>query len=87
MVGHRTQLNATIHDRTITHVTITDPQHCLFGKRLAVIRERSGRGCRGAGVEPLGAGLVMGAVGHRLDYDDDDSLETLEHGEQRWRRR
>ena len=41
---HRTPLNPTILDRTITHVTITDPQHCLFGKRLAVIRERSGRG-------------------------------------------
>jgi hypothetical protein len=42
--GHRTSQNPTILDRTITHVTITDPQHCLFGKRLAVIRERSGRG-------------------------------------------
>src|ERR1700688_4739846 len=41
---HRTSQNPTILDRTITHVTITDPQHCLFGKRLAVIRERSGRG-------------------------------------------
>src|ERR1700730_10388113 len=41
---HRTPLNPTIIDRTITHVTITDPQHCLFGKRLAVLRERSGRG-------------------------------------------
>ena len=44
MLGHRTQLNPTILDRTVTHVTITDPQHCLFGKRLAVFRERSGRG-------------------------------------------
>src|SRR6516162_9960721 len=42
--AHRTSLNPTILDRTITHVTITDPQHCLFGKRLAVFRERSGRG-------------------------------------------
>jgi hypothetical protein len=42
--AHRTPLNPTILDRTITHVTITDPQHCLFGKRLAVFRERSGRG-------------------------------------------
>jgi len=40
----RTPLNPTIIDRTITHVTITDPQHSLFGKRLAVFRERSGRG-------------------------------------------
>jgi hypothetical protein len=44
LLDHRTPLNPTILDRTITHVTITDPQHCLFGKRLAVIRERSGRG-------------------------------------------
>src|SRR5271170_6423204 len=43
-LGHRTPLNPTIIDRTITHVTITDTQHCLFGKRLAVFRERSGRG-------------------------------------------
>jgi hypothetical protein len=43
-LGQRTQLNATIIDRTVTHVTITDPRHCLFGKRLAVFRERSGRG-------------------------------------------
>ncbi len=42
--AHRTPLNPTILDRTVTHVTITDPQHCLFGKRLAVFRERSGRG-------------------------------------------
>src|SRR5208282_148779 len=42
--AHRTPLNPTIIDRTITHVTITDTQHCLFGKRLAVFRERSGRG-------------------------------------------
>jgi hypothetical protein len=42
--AHRTTQNPTILDRTITHVTITDPRHCLFGKKLAVIRERSGRG-------------------------------------------
>src|SRR5947207_9859947 len=42
--AHRTPLNPTILDRSITHVTITDPQHCLFGERLAVFKERSGRG-------------------------------------------
>jgi len=28
----------------VSHVTITDPYHFLFGQRLAVIRGRSGRG-------------------------------------------
>jgi len=28
----------------MSHVTITDPHHFLFGQRLALIRERSGRG-------------------------------------------
>ena len=42
--GHRTPLNPTILDRTVTHITVTDPQHCLCGKRLTVLRERSGRG-------------------------------------------
>jgi hypothetical protein len=41
---HRTPLNPTSFDRSVTHVTITDPQHCLFGERLAVFKERSGRG-------------------------------------------
>jgi hypothetical protein len=41
---HRTPRNPTILDRTVTHITVTDPQHCLCGKRLAVLRERSGRG-------------------------------------------
>jgi hypothetical protein len=41
---HRTRLNATILDRNITHLTVTDPRHCLFGHRLAVLQERSGRG-------------------------------------------
>ena len=43
-LAHRTRLNPTIFDRNITHVTITDPRHCLFGHRLAVLQERSGRG-------------------------------------------
>ena len=42
--GHRTPRNPTILDRTVTHITVTDPQHCLCGKRLTVLRERSGRG-------------------------------------------
>src|ERR1700682_961572 len=41
---HRTPRNPTILDRTVTHITVTDPQHCLCGKRLTVLRERSGRG-------------------------------------------
>ena len=28
----------------MSHVTITDPRHFLFGHRVAVLRERSGRG-------------------------------------------
>ena len=40
----RTWLNPTILDRNITHVTITDRRHCLFGHRLAVLQDRSGRG-------------------------------------------
>jgi len=41
---HRTRQNPTILDRNITHVTVTDPRHCLFGHRLEVLQERSGRG-------------------------------------------
>jgi hypothetical protein len=41
---HRTPRNPTILDRAITHVTVTDPRHCLFGKRFSVSGERSGRG-------------------------------------------
>ena len=40
----RTSRNATIRDRFASHVTVTDPQHPLFGKRFAVLGERSGRG-------------------------------------------
>ena len=36
--------NATIRDGFVSHVTVTDPQHPLFGNRLAVLGERSGRG-------------------------------------------
>ena len=35
---------ATIFDRVVSRVTITDPRHFLFGHRLAVLDERSGRG-------------------------------------------
>ena len=33
-----------IFDRIMSHVTITDPRHFLFGHRLAVLGDRSGRG-------------------------------------------
>ena len=33
----------TIFDRVVSRVTITDPRHFLFGHRLAVLDERSGR--------------------------------------------
>lgn len=36
--------NATIPDRVGSQVTITDRQHPLFGQRLALTDERSGRG-------------------------------------------
>ena len=42
MVG--TSQNAIILDRLVSEVTITDPQHPLFGQRLALTNERSGRG-------------------------------------------
>src|SRR5207244_270848 len=41
---HRTYQNAAIRDWVVSHVTITDPHHFLFGQRLALIREPSGRG-------------------------------------------
>ena len=41
---HRTSQNAVILDRLVSEVTITDPQHSLFGQRLALTNERSGRG-------------------------------------------
>jgi hypothetical protein len=43
----RTLQNPTILDwplAGVTHVTITDPRHCLLGKRLAILSDRSGRG-------------------------------------------
>jgi hypothetical protein len=33
-----------ILERVVSHVTITDPDHFLFGQRLEVLKERSGRG-------------------------------------------
>jgi hypothetical protein len=42
--GPRTWQNAPVVDRVVSHVTITDPRHSLFGQRLVVIGERSGRG-------------------------------------------
>jgi hypothetical protein len=41
---HRTLQSATILDRVVSHVTVTDPRHSLFGSKLAVLPERSGRG-------------------------------------------
>ena len=41
---HRTSQNAPVVDRVVSHVTITDPRHSLFGQRLVVLGERSGRG-------------------------------------------
>ena len=40
----RTSQNAIIVDRVVSAVTVTDPQHSLFGQRLALANERSGRG-------------------------------------------
>ena len=40
----RISQGATIFDRVVSRVTITDPRHFLFGHRLAVLDERSGRG-------------------------------------------
>ena len=43
-MDHRTSQNGTIRDRLVSHVTVTDPQHPLFGNRFAALGERSGRG-------------------------------------------
>ena len=40
----RTSQDTPIFDRVVSQVTITDPRHFLFGLRLAVLAERSGRG-------------------------------------------
>jgi len=40
----RTLENAPILDRVVSQITITDPHHFLFGHRVAVLGERSGRG-------------------------------------------
>src|SRR5262245_60280911 len=40
----RTLQNAPVIDRVVSYVTITDPRHSLFGQRLVVLAERSGRG-------------------------------------------
>ena len=42
--ARRTRQDAPILDRVVSHVTITDPHHFLFGNRLEVLKERSGRG-------------------------------------------
>ena len=43
-MGRRISQGASIFDRVVSHVTITDPRHFLFGHRLSVLDERSGRG-------------------------------------------
>lgn len=43
-LDHRTLQSATILDRVVSHVTVTDPRHSLFGSKLAVLPESSGRG-------------------------------------------
>ncbi len=40
----RISQGATIFDRVVPQVTVTDPRHFLFGHRLAVLDEGSGRG-------------------------------------------
>ena len=40
----RTRQGTPILERVVSHVTITDPDHFLFGHRLSVRKERSGRG-------------------------------------------
>jgi hypothetical protein len=40
----RTRQSATILGRVVSHLTITDPHHFLFGHRLSVVPERSARG-------------------------------------------
>jgi len=42
--GHRTSQSATILGRIVSHVTVTDPRHALYGNRFAVLMGRSGRG-------------------------------------------
>ena len=40
----RIRQSATILGRVVSHLTITDPHHFLFGHRLSVVPERSARG-------------------------------------------
>ncbi|WP_210205930.1 hypothetical protein, partial [Bradyrhizobium algeriense] len=42
--ARRTRQSTPILERVVSHVTITDPHHFLFGHRLEVLKERSGRG-------------------------------------------
>jgi hypothetical protein len=41
---HRTLQSATILDRVVSQVTVTDPRHSLFGSKLTALPERSARG-------------------------------------------
>ncbi len=41
---HRTLQSATILDRMVSQVTVTDPRHSLFGSKLTALPERSARG-------------------------------------------
>src|SRR5712672_2131871 len=42
--AHRTLQSATILDRVVSQVTVTDPRHSLFGSKLTALPERSARG-------------------------------------------
>jgi hypothetical protein len=44
MAGSPNRAEYPILERVVSHVTITDPHHFLFGHRLEVLKERSGRG-------------------------------------------
>ncbi len=43
-LDRRTRQSTPILERVVSHVTITEPHHFLFGHRLEVLKERSGRG-------------------------------------------
>jgi hypothetical protein len=43
-LDRRTRQSDTILDRIVSYVTVADPQHSLFGSKLGVLPERSGRG-------------------------------------------
>ncbi len=42
--ARRTRQSTPILERVVSHVTIIDPHHFLFGHRLELLKERAGRG-------------------------------------------